>query len=812
MTKSRSRLNLFRRRRRKTAKASVSSSHGEQQRRSRLRNSGSRKPGRQPRKTLTDRLGGFGRWIPASLKQRRSYYVLGTITVTAVAVSGAHFAYWRLDRELPSPSLLATFMRPGTLVVKASDGTMLQQTGDATREKVLIDKLPKNVVNAFIAAEDRRFYEHNGVDFFGIARAAVRNISAGGVAEGGSTITQQVARMAFLNQDRSLMRKVKEAVLAQKLEREIDKRKLLEYYLNLIYLGSEAYGVADAAWIYFSKSVDKLTLGEAAMIAGLPPAPSAYSPLIDQDAAITRRNLVLDRMKEQGFITASEAAKAKAEEVKLKPSTPKNLYSAAPYFTDYVRQELPKLVDKEDLQAGGLVVETTLNPRWQQAAVKAVQSQTGTATGPEAFQGALVAIDPRNGEIRSMVGGKDYYGRQQDKDQPDEQYQGDQFNRATKAMRQPGSTFKTFVYTAAIAAGFSPYRAYKDAPFKVDGYQPKNYGNSYSGSIDMRRALAKSANVVAVKILIDVGFDPVIKMARNMGITSKLESVYSMALGSYEVNLVELTSSYGTLAADGKHAKAHGIRKVTNSQGKVIYNAEIKPKRVLDEGSASIMTWMLEGVVNSGTGRPASLGDRQVAGKTGTSEKTRDLWFVGYIPQLVTGVWLGYDDSYPTGGSSGLAADVWRQFMQEATKDIKVAKFPGLPKGMDTRKGSIKAKPVKPKKRADQAWSEKQREKRDDNYDDYYAPPRSDPEPAYEEPSYYDAPEPEPYYPPADPAPEPYDPPTDPAPEDSAPAPAPVAEPVPEPIAEPVVPAPAAEPAPAAPVADPGDTAPAPPI
>lgn len=796
MTKSKSRLNLFRRGRRKPAKASVSRSHSEQ-RRSRLRNSASRKQGRQARKTLAHRLDGLGRWIPAPLKHRRSYYILGTITVTAVAVSGAHFAYWRLDRELPSPSLLSTFMRPGTLVVKASDGTILQQTGDATREKVSIDKLPKNVVNAFIAAEDRRFYEHNGVDLLGIARAAVRNVFAGGVAEGGSTITQQVARMAFLNQDRSLMRKVKEAVLAQKLEREIDKRKLLEYYLNLIYLGSEAYGVADAAWIYFSKPVDQLTLGEAAMIAGLPPAPSAYSPLIDQDAAITRRNIVLDRMEEQSFITANEAAKAKAEKVKLKPSTPKNLYSSAPYFTDYVRQELPKLLDKDDLQAGGLVVETTLNPRWQEAAVKAVQGQTGTETGPEAFQGALVAIDPRNGEIRSMVGGKDYYGQKRDKDEPDEPYQGDQFNRATQAMRQPGSTFKTFVYTAAIAAGFSPYRTYKDAPFKVDGYEPKNYGNSYSGSIDMRRALAKSANVVAVKVLIDVGFDPVIKMAKNMGITSKLDSVYSMALGSYEVNLVELTSSYGTLAAEGKHVKAHGIRKVTNSQGKVIYNAEIKPKRVLDEGSASIMTWMLEDVVNSGTGRPASLGDRQVAGKTGTSEKTRDLWFVGYIPQLVTGVWLGYDDSYPTGGSSGLAADVWRQFMQEATKDIKVAKFPDLPKGMDTRKGSIKAKPVKPQQRYDQAWSDDKRQ-RDDYGDSYYSPPRSDPEPAYKEPS-YDAPESEPYYPPADPAPEPYYPPADPAPADTAPAPAESVAPPPEPAApEPMV--------------DPGAAAPAPPI
>jgi penicillin-binding protein 1A len=744
---------------------------------------------------VAERLEDFGQGLPAPLKQRRSYYVLGVIGLTAAAVGGARFAYWQIDRELPSPSLLSTFMRPGTLVVQAADGTVLQQTGDVTREKVAIDKLPKNAVNAFIAAEDRRFYDHDGVDLLGIARAVVRNVTTGGVAEGGSTITQQVARMAFLNQDRSLTRKLKEAVLAQKLEREIDKRKILEYYLNLVYLGSEAYGVSDAAWVYFSKSVDQLTLGETAMIAGLPPAPSAYSPLIDKAAAKTRRNIVLDRMQEQGFISADEATKAKAEQITLKPATPKNLYSAAPYFTDYIRQELPKLVDEEDLQAGGLVVETTLNPRWQKAAEAAVRSQTGTATGPEAFQGALVAIDPSNGEIRCMVGGKDYYGQKRNADTPDDQYQGDQFNRATKAMRQPGSTFKVFVYTAAIAAGLSPYQDYKDAPFKVDGYQPKNYGDRYSGSLDMRQALAKSANVVAVKVLLDVGFDPVIKVAKNMGITSKLEPVYSMALGSYEVNLLDLTSSYGTLAANGMHVEPHGILKVTNSQGEVIYNADKQPKRVVDEGTAAIMTWMLENVVQNGTGQPASLGDRQVAGKTGTSEKARDLWFVGYIPQLVTGVWLGYDDSYPTGGSSGLAADVWRQFMQAATKDIKVAKFPDLPKNMDTRKGSIKAQPVKAKQRYDTTWSESS-ERRPDDDGERDAPSQSGSGSTYEEPRYYDpAPAPEPYYPPEqpvyrEPEPEPYYPPEQ--PKSSTPEPPPTEEP--------------------APPADSGSVAPAPPI
>jgi penicillin-binding protein 1A len=747
---------------------------------------------------LVDRWDDLQRRLPAPLKKRRNQSILGGLLLTGALVGGGRIAYWQIDRSLPAPSLLNTFVRRGTLVMKAADGSVLQQTGDATRQTVQVDKLPKNVVNAFIAAEDRRFYEHSGVDFQGIARAVVRNVSAGGVAEGGSTITQQVARMAFLTQDRSLGRKVNEAVLAQKLEREIPKAKLLEHYLNLVYLGSEAYGVADAAWVYFSKNVDQLTLGETAMIAGLPPAPSTYSPLIDAEAARKRRDIVLDRMLEQNFITSQEASAAKAEKVTLKQSTPKYLYSSAPYFTDYIRQELPKLLKSEDVAAGGLVVETTLNPRWQKSAEEAVQTQTGKATGPEAFQGALVAIDPSNGEIRTMVGGKDYYGQSR-KDDPEKKdapgYKGDQFNRATKALRQPGSTFKMFVYTAAIAAGFSPYRSYLDAPFHVDGYEPKNYGNSYSGNLDLRSALTKSANIVAVKVLIDVGFDPVIKLAKNMGITTgtKMEPVYSLALGSYEVNLLELTSSYGTLAAKGMHSDAHGIRKVTNAKGEVLYNADFKAKRVVDEGTSSIVTWMLENVVNSGTGQPASLPDRQVAGKTGTSEKTRDLWFIGYIPQLVTGVWLGYDDSYPTGGSSGLAADVWRQFMRDATKDISVAKFPDLPKNLDDRKGSIKASPVKPNNRYDKAWSREKEgsRRRDDSYYDGSRGSSSYAEPA-PEPRYY-APEPEPYNPPPAPEPEPYYPPAEPEPPAAA-------APPPEPVAEP-----------APPVDDPGAAEPPPP-
>ncbi|MCY7274029.1 MAG: penicillin-binding protein 1A [Phormidesmis sp. CAN_BIN44] len=592
-------------------------------------------------------------------------------------------AAWQIDRSLPNTADLAVFARPGTLTIKASDGSILHQLGPATREKLTIAQIPKPLIQAFIASEDRRFYEHKGVDYQAIVRAIGRNLTSGGLIEGGSTITQQLARVVFLNQDRSIGRKVREAFLAQKLEREVDKQTLLERYLNLVYLGSNAYGVGDAAWIYFSKSVNQLTLSESATIAGLPPAPSLYSPLVSLEKAKERRNVVLDKMAEVNYITPTEAATAKAEDLKIKPSSPKKIESDSPYFTYYVQQQLPKYVSKQALEAGGITIETTLNPKFQKSADKAIRAAIEVDGASQGFkQAAMVAIDPRNGEVRAMVGGYDFY-------------KGSQFNRATQAQRQPGSTFKPFVYTTAMAAGFSPYRSYLDERFMVDGYQPKNYSNKYKGWINIRDALTASVNVVAVKALIDVGFDPVIKTAESMGIHSKLSPTYSMALGAYEVNLLELVSSYGTLAAQGKAIEPHGIRRIINAKGKVLYDADFKNKQVVDANTAAIMTWMLRNVVSDGTGRPAQI-DRPVAGKTGTSEDARDLWFVGYIPQLVAGVWLGNDDNSPTWGSSGTAAYAWHQFMKESVGGMPVQKFPQVPENLDDRKGTIKANPVKP--------------------------------------------------------------------------------------------------------------------
>ncbi|UKO99712.1 transglycosylase domain-containing protein [Nostoc sp. UHCC 0870] len=589
-----------------------------------------------------------------------------------------------IDRTLPDKSELKTVIREQTLTIKAVDGSILQQQGEATREQLNLEKIPEQLQQAFIAIEDRRFPQHGGIDPQGIIRAAVSNLRSQNVVEGGSTITQQLARILFLKQERTIWRKLKEVRIAQKLEQELTKDQILERYLNLVYLGSGAYGVADAAWVYFSKPVDKLTLAEIATIAGLAPAPSSYSPANSPTSAGQRRNLVLQRMQEEGFITAAQRQAASQEPIKLTLSLPKRLQLEAPYFSSYILQELPKHVPADVLANGGLIVETTLNSNWQKAAEAAVNKTLKNQGRWQNFkQAALVAIDPRNGEIQAMVGGKDF-GK-------------NQFNRVTQAQRQPGSTFKSFVYATAIATGKSPNDTYLDAPFVVDDYEPKNYGKTFRGSMSMNDALTRSVNVVALKVLLDIGFEPTINTAHNMGIKSKLIPTYSLSLGSNEVNLLELTSAYGTFATQGLHAQPYGIRRILNRKGEVIWSVDSQPKRVLDPTTAAIMTSMLRNVVESGTGAAARLDKRPVAGKTGTSDEARDLWFIGYIPQIVAGVWLGNDDNRPTSGASGSAAYAWHEFMEVAVEGMPIEKFPDKPK-LKGRKGSIKAKPIKPKK------------------------------------------------------------------------------------------------------------------
>ncbi|MEG4852685.1 penicillin-binding protein 1A [Microcoleus sp. B5-D4] len=617
-------------------------------------------------------------------RRPRFWISLGVASIGGGALIYGLWILYTLDKGLPDVNDLSAFNRDGTLTIKAADNTILLQSGPATRDKLKLQEIPELLVKAFIAIEDRRFYQHRGVDYQGIVRSIVSNLIARDLVQGGSTITQQLARVVFLNQERSIRRKVREALLAQKIERELSKDQVLERYLNLVYLGSDAYGVADAALVFFSKTVDKLTLAEMATLAGLPPAPSEYSPLVNPDIAKQRRNLVLQQMQEAKVITEAEAKEAMAEPIAVKPSPPKRFKVVAPYFASYIRKELPRYVSEDALEAGGLTVETTVDLKWQKIAEQVVKNAIEVDGRRQGFeQAALVSMDTKTGEVKALVGGGNF--------------KESEFNRATQALRQPGSTFKGLVYAAAMAAGFSPYDSYEDEPIIIDGYQPNNYGKKFSGWRSISDALTSSVNVVAVKVLMDVGFEPAIKVANDMGIKSKLSPIYSLALGSSEVNLLELTNAYGTLAAQGNFIEAHGIKRVINQRGDVIYQANFKPKRVLDKDSAAITTWMLEGVVQDGTGGPAALNDRAVAGKTGTSENVRDLWFIGYIPQVVTGIWLGNDDNYPTWGTSGTAAYNWRDFMSQAVKGMPVEKFPKLPE-LEGRKGSIKAKPVEPKR------------------------------------------------------------------------------------------------------------------
>lgn len=613
---------------------------------------------------------------------RRLWFWAG-LGVVGGGIAGLIYGVNLIDRTLPDQAELNAVLREQTLTIKAADGTILQQQGEATREQLKLEQIPDNLKKAFIASEDRRFKEHNGVDAQGIVRASLNNLRSQGVVEGGSTITQQLARILFLKQEQTIWRKLKEVRLAQKMEHELTKDQILERYLNLVYLGSGAYGVADAAWVYFSKSPDQLSLAEMATIAGLAPAPSLYAPDKNPTAAIRRRDLVLLRMQEDKVITPEQRQAALQEPLTLKSSLPKRVQVESPYFTSYIQKELPKYVSADVLKSGGLVVETTLNPTWQKVGEEAVAKTLRNQGRWENFkQAAMVAIDPRNGEIKAMVGGKDF-GK-------------NQFNRVTQAQRQPGSTFKGFVYATAIASGKSPYDSYEDAPFVVDGYEPKNYSENFHGSMNMRDALTRSVNIIAVKVLIDVGFTPTIKLAHDMGIKSELKPTYSLALGSNEVNLLELTSAYGSFATLGLHTEPHGITRILNRQGKVIWSANFKPKRALDADSAAIMTWMLRNVVEEGTGAAAQLDNRPVAGKTGTSDAARDLWFIGYIPQMVTGVWLGNDDNRPTDGSSGSAAYTWHEFMEKAAEGMSVEKFPKRPK-LEGRKGTIKPQSIKPK-------------------------------------------------------------------------------------------------------------------
>ncbi len=561
---------------------------------------------------------------------------------------------------LPDTRDLTAAQRKPSMTLLAADGSLLATYGDLFGEVLRLQDLPKYVPAAVIATEDRRFYSHFGIDPMGLARAAFVNLRAGHVVQGGSTITQQLAKNLFLTPDRTVQRKIQETLLALWLEHKFSKQQILEIYLNRVYLGAGTYGVDAAAHRYFDKSARDLTLYESAVIAGLLKAPSRFSPANDKDRAAQRATQVLANMVDAGFINQAQADAAQRQKAQLAKAA--SVHRGSRYFADWIADQVTSF---SDAQGHDLVITTTLDPRMQAEAEKAIDD-TLDHEGEKAdvAQGALVAMSP-DGAIRAMVGGADYVDSQ--------------FNRATQALRQPGSSFKPIVYLAALEHGLRPSDHFTDQPIRIGKWEPHNYENKYRGDVTVADAIALSINTVAAQVIQRVGVDNVIATARQLGITADLTHDASLALGTSEVSLIELTSAYAAFASGGIGAWPFGIVEIRDAHGGVIYRREGSgPGRVIDADIAGTMNQLLTGVMTYGTGKAARL-DRPAAGKTGTTQDSRDALFVGYTADLVCGVWLGNDDDTPmnhvTGGT--LPARTWHSFMVAATKNMPVQPLPG---------------------------------------------------------------------------------------------------------------------------------------
>ena len=747
--------------------------------------------------------------------------LLAFIILVILGSGGVLWYVW--SSNLPYIGSLKEYRPPVITEVYSSDGALIGRFWKEKRIVIPLEQMPDHLIEAFVAAEDARFFEHRGLDFIGITRALVRNIKAGRIEQGASTITQQVARSLLLkSMKRTYRRKVREAILALQIEKHFTKQRILFLYLNQIYLGHGAYGVEAASLTYFGKPASELTLAESALLAGLPQAPARYSPVRHMERAKARQKYVLQRMREEGFITKEQESLALAEPIHI-VTKDHSVFAKAPYFTEYVRQYLLDKYGKERLYGGGLKVYTTVNLKMQEAAQKALERglreldkregyrgplrhlepneialylaqqgeklnnfqlipgtilealvievndqekraivQLGETKGvlplsrmkwarkpnpeipyyhPQAkltkvsdaiqpgdvilvrlekkepdskwwvvsleqepiIQGAILCMEPDSGKVRAMVGGRDFFTSQ--------------FNRALQARRQPGSAFKPIIYSAAIDWGLSPAHVIMDSPFISDQnpddmvWKPRNYKGRFFGPTILRTALAKSRNVITVKILRKIGIEYAISYARRLGITSPLSPDLSLALGASGVSLLELTRAYCVFANGGRLPTPIFVEKVVERSGIVIEEAQVVGEEVITPETAYVMTDLLKAVVQEGTGWRLKALKRPSAGKTGTTNELRDAWFLGYTPQLVTGVWVGYDDHKPMGkGETGsrAASPIWLYFMEKALEGMPALDFE-IPKGVvfakiDTETGLL-AGPHS-KKRVFQAFKE----------------------------------------------------------------------------------------------------------
>ncbi|MFW6264080.1 MAG: transglycosylase domain-containing protein [Cyanobacteriota bacterium] len=598
--------------------------------------------------------------------------VLGITMLASSVVAGGLVGLAISFRNLPDVRMLRGYVPTETSYIYDIKGRPLASLHDeAHRDVVELNEISPELKRAVIAIEDSHFFVHHGINPNSIGRAFLANLQQGQVVEGASTLTMQLVKNLFLTRERSISRKIAEAVLAIRIEQIFTKEEILEMYLNTIYWGHNNYGVETAAQSYFNKSASELNLAEATMMAGLIQAPEQYSPFTNYTATKERQAIVLQRMQDLGWITTQEKAEIFQEPLLVgKPKAWES--SRLPYVTDAVVTELNERFGEETVRQGGMRVQTTIDYEFQKKAQEVVTKAHRNLhrRGVYADQVALVAVDPRTQFVKAMVGGIGY-----DKSQ---------FNRAIQSKRQPGSAFKPFVYYAAFASGkFSPSSVVMDTPVRYrDGngwYSPRNYGGGFSGAITVSQALIKSANVPAVKIGQQVGLDKVIETTRTLGFSSPLEPVVSLPLGAIGVTPLEMASAYATFAANGWRSNPTIIARITDSNGNVLLDNTPQPKLVLDPWASASLTTVLKGVINGGTGTAANIG-RPAAGKTGTTSSERDVWFVGYTPQLATAVWIGNDDYRPLGAGvtgGGHAAPIWREFMSDAMRGEPVRHFPG---------------------------------------------------------------------------------------------------------------------------------------
>lgn len=607
----------------------------------------------------------------------RSIRVMAALVL--VIIAGLMFGYiFAAYQSLPE---VGNNMRPAvSSQVFDSQGKLITTLhSDQNRLPIDINKVPKNLQNAFIAAEDNRFYDHIGVDPIGILRAVVTNLTNRGIAQGGSTITQQLAKNAFLSQDQTLKRKIQEAILALELERKYSKKEILEMYMNQIYFGRGAYGIQTAAHTYFGKDVGDLTLAECAMIAGLPKSPNYYSSSVNE--ATARKNVVVGQMEKYGYITPSQAEEAKKSSLDIKQKSTSNTTDETTYFIDYVTQEIAQKYGDDALYKDGLKIYTTLDTDKQHAAVQAMRHLPETHTDDQGLtqpQGAIISIDPKTGHILAMVGGRGQ----------------DSFNRASMAVRQPGSAFKPFVYMTAMEHDMTPDTIMEDKKVEYGGWSPHNADNSYQGRMPLWKALALSVNTVAVQLADKVGPSNVIANAKKLGITTLVEdgspnddNLASAALGGLTkgVTPLEMAAAYGAFANKGVYIKPTAIVKILDRNGNVLEDnsSDVQKTQVMSEKTAYEMTSMLEGVIARGTGTATSIG-RPAAGKTGTTDDNHDAWFIGYTPDIVTAVWVGDDTGSQSLGEiygGTVPAQIWHDYMASAVSGTSADDF-DVPAGM----------------------------------------------------------------------------------------------------------------------------------